>query len=248
MNNCLNIICTNEVNLSLYEKLDLLKIMNPYNQLTVANLDILKKLLKNQYFKVPSKIYLLDWGTEKVFVPFTNKLFKVLETTKGDTSVQLHPLKTEKYFSLSDDTVITNGQESVNLNLGTHIYIPRNTIHCMRNGSKVFEEQDNLIFDNKETVRLYDKLGRKVDTKQDYMKYLLPQFLDKWNTDNIENYTGNNNKFVFIEDGIVTIKFGGKIVNLTEREELYYLGNDVEIVKYSGLIRIIECNYYGLWK
>lgn len=246
MNKIYNIGIVSDIDLSVYLNNNLIKYMNEYNKLSFDNIDMLKELLKRDYFLVPSKMYEQPWGKEKVFLPFTTKLFKVLETSISDTSIQLHPMKTEKYLSLSNNTFLTNSNKTICCKRGKLINIPKNSIHSLLKNSRVFEDQDNLIFDNKETVRLNDVLKRKVSTPQEYIKYLLPQFLNNFKFEKLKNYNGNSNKFVFISEGEVEIEVDGIKTILSDSDELYYLDRRVKINRISGLVRVIECKYYRI--
>lgn len=244
MNKIYNIKLTKKVDLSIYKDKNLYEMMNEYNKETYKNIDLITEYIKKDFFKVPSIKYSYAWGQEKVFYPFTSKLYKVLETSINDTSIQIHPLKTEKYLSLSDNTIITDKANTVRCKKGEVINIPNNTIHSLLKNSRVLEEQDNLIFDNKETVRIEDKLKRKVSEPQEYIKYLLPQFLNHFNIEKLKNYNGRNDKFIYIADGKVEIEYKGIKISLEENEELYYLSKNVKINKIEGLVKIIECEYY----
>lgn len=244
MNKIYNFTFTNQRDLSIYYDKELFEIMNIYNKVTFENIDALDRLLDNHVFKVPHVIYEYPWGKEKVFYPFTSKLFKVLETSISDTSLQIHPLKSEAYYSLNDSTIVNDNYESFECKTGDYIFIPNNTMHTLLTGSKVFEEQDNLIFDANETVRIIDKLDRKVAEPQEYVKYLLPQFLKKCIKQEVVNYDGQHAKFIFVSNGSVEIEYNGIVDILSEKDELYYISDDVNIIKCTGFVRIIKCEFY----
>lgn len=246
MNKVYKIDITKDFDFSIYSDKTLLNIMNEYNKATYKNRNEILRLQQQGFFKVPHIEFSYLWGKEKVFYPFSSKLFKVLDTSLADTSLQLHPLKTEKYYCLNDNTTITDMTNYIKCKKGEYISIQNNTLHSLLKGSKVFEEQDNLIFDNAETIRINDKLNRKVSTPQEYVKYLLPQFLKKISKESLSNYNGENNKFIFIADGEVEIKCNNKKIVLKTKDELYYLNKQVEINKIKGLVRVIECEFYKL--
>ena len=246
MNKVYKIDITKDFDFSLYNNTTLLNIMNEYNKITYKNRNIILNLQQQDFFKVPYTEFTYLWGKEKVFYPFSTKLFKVLDTNLADTSLQLHPLKTEKYYCLNNTTIVTDMINDIKCQKGYYINIPNNTIHSLLKGSRVFEEQDNLIFDNAETIRIYDKLNRKVSLPQEYVKYLLPQFLKKFSKENLTNYNGKNNKFIFIADGEVEIECNNNKIILTDKEQLYYLNKQVKINKIKGFVRIIECEFYKL--
>ena len=246
MNKVYKINITKNFDFSIYSDETLLNIMNEYNKITYKDRNKILYLQQQDFFKVPHVEFSYLWGKEKVFYAFSSKLFKVLDTNLADTSLQIHQLKTEKYYCLNNDTVITDMTNSIKCKKGEFVNIPNNTIHSLSKGSRVFEEQDNLIFDNAETIRINDKLNRKVSTPQEYVKYLLPQFLKKISKDSLLNYDGENNKFIFIADGEVEIECNNKKLILNEKEELYYLSKQVKINKVKGYVRIIECEFYKL--
>ena len=246
MNIIYDISFIKNVDLSIYNDSSLFKIMNNYNKVMYDNKNLIIKLLEKDFFKVPHVDFLCPWGKEKVFYPFTSKLFKVLETNLADTSLQLHPLKTERYYSLSDNTVVADSHSIMDCKKDEIIVIPNNTVHSLLKGSKVFEEQDNLIFDDRETIRFSDKLNREVSKSQEYVKYLLPQFLKKFYKEKVSNYSGDGNKFVFIADGEVEIECGAEKFVLKETEELYYLSDKVDIISISGHVIVLDCIFYKL--
>ena len=234
--------------LSLYTNNDLIPYLNEYNQFTINELSLINDLMKQNYFKVPSILINQAWGTEKAFYPFSTKLFKIISNNLGDTSLQLHPIKNEYYISLSDETIVIDEEKEYKMKKFSTVNIPKNTIHSLKKGSKVFEEQDNNLFDNRETIRIFDSLNRKVDSPQDYLKYLLPQHKDKMELNGrIESdYTLNGDKFVFLIEGEIVIKDDGKQNSLNEKEELYFFKNSVEIKEIKGKAKIIDCRYYGV--
>lgn len=234
--------------LSLYTNNDLIPYLNEYNQFTINELSLINDLMKQNYFKVPSILINQAWGTEKVFYPFSTKLFKIISNNLGDTSLQLHPIKNEYYISLSDETIVIDEEKEYKMKKFSTVNIPKNTIHSLKKGSKVFEEQDNNLFDNRETIRIFDSLNRKVDSPQDYLKYLLPQHKDKMEINgSIESdYTLNGDKFVFLIEGEIIVEDRGKKIFLNEKEELYFLKNSIKIKEIKGKVKIINCRYYGV--
>lgn len=246
MNKVYKIDITKNFDFSIYSDATLLNIMNEYNKITYKDRNKILYLQQQDFFKVPHVEFSYLWGKEKVFYPFSSKLFKVLDTNLADTSLQLHPLKTEKYYCLNDNTSITDTTNNIKFKKGEYVSIPNNTIHSLLKGSRVFEEQDNLIFDNVETIRINDKLNRKVSTPQEYVKYLLPQFSKKFSKENLSNYNGENSKFIFVADGEVEIECNNEKTILNEKEELYYLSKQVKINEVKGYVRIIECEFYKL--
>ena len=233
-------------NLDIY-KIDKLKeYLNDNNILTTNKINEIEEGIKKGYFKVPYIFQDQAWGKEKVFLPFSNKLFKIVTTSKGNTSIQLHPLKSEKYISLDDNTLIFSDNNEIRLKKYMSADIKRHTIHSMSKDSTIFEEQDNNLFDKNETIRIFDSLGRKVNNPQDYYKYLLPQYKNNIVISDIPNneYDENKDKFIFIIDGSISIKVNNKIINLEGKEELIYLKKDIAIEKIIGKYKIMNCIYY----
>lgn len=246
----IKIVENKNVDLSIYSDSESIKYLNENNRLTKSNLDYIMELMKKDYFIVPSKIVKQSWGAEKVFYPFSNKLFKVLSTHLGNTSLQLHPLKSEKYLSLSDKTIVLDESNEYDLKKFEFVDIKKNTIHCLKKDSKVFEEQDNNLFDSNETIRIYDSLGRSTNQPGEYYKYLLPQYKNNMFFDNCyENkYSLDCDKFIFIAEGKIIIEINNKEIILDKNEELYFISKNVKIKRILGKIRIIDCIYYGMEK
>lgn len=244
----IKIIEKSDKDLSIYTNNDLIPYLNECNQFTVNELSLINDLMKQNYFKVPSILINQAWGTEKVFYPFSTKLFRVIFNNLGNTSLQLHPIKSEYYISLRDETIVIDEDKEYKMEKFSTVNIPKNTIHSLRKGSKVFEEQDNNLFDNRETIRILDSLNRKVDSPNDYLKYLLPQHKNKieLNSSIENNYTLNGDKFIFLIEGEIVIKDDGKQNSLNEKEELYFFKNSVEIKEIKGKAKIIDCRYYGV--
>ncbi len=242
----INIGVTSERNFSIYSNSQITELMNNYNKYTKKNIEKINRLISKKYFIVPSLIFELDWGNEKVFLPFTNKLFKIISTYKGNTSLQLHPLKSEKYISLSDATVVNDEEKEVLLKKSEFVSINNNTIHSLKKNSIVFEEQDNNMFDLNETIRIHDSLGRNTNSPQEYYKYLLPHIKNKMQFDKVSenHYSNKSDKFVFIVDGLVKIMVDGQEIELNKINELYFVDRSIEILSVSGIARIVDCNYY----
>ena len=215
-------------NLSIFKDSRLKLLLNDNNSKTLKYLDTFETLYDKGWFEVPYTKNQLSWGYEKVFIPFTDKLFKILENDINDTSMQIHPLKTERWLSLSNKSYLEDEFGLKKFQYLNYIEIPKNTIHLLKKGSLVFEEQDNNLFDNNETIRIYDKLGRKVNDERDYYKQLLPQYCGKIKKLNI-NYELNNipmekmDKFIFIIKGKVKVKY---------KEKTYILNKEKIIIFY----------------
>ena len=248
MDNLFEIKFSYDFNIDIYKNSKYTKYFNQYNKETKKIIKEIENNYKNNYFLVPSKIYETAWGWEKVFLPFTSMLFKILNTNKANTSLQIHPLKSEKYISLNNNTIIFDGIRKYKMEKNSTILIPKNTLHQQKKGSLVLEEQDNVIFDNKETIRIYDDLNRKINSKKEYYKYLLPQYKGKIQISNkYENiYKEQYDRFVFIINGYLIINKDGEKIKLDKDNELYFIGKKVTIEKIMGDVYVTRCKYYKL--
>ena len=56
------------------------QMLNSINIVTHKKYNELSEMLKGNFFKVPFFIIDTSWGYEKVYVPFTDKLFKIINT------------------------------------------------------------------------------------------------------------------------------------------------------------------------
>ena len=242
----LNIVESESVSLDIYKNKHLINYMNANNVITVNHIDEIEEGIAIGYFRVPYEFVEQAWGIEKVFLPFSNKLFKIVHTTKANTSVQFHPLKSEKYISLCNNTIIYDDHSKLSLKKYRCADIKRNTIHSMNKDSKVFEEQDNVLFDKNETVRISDSLGRDTNIPQEYYKYLLPQYKGAIKISDIPNdeYDEKNDKFVFIIDGSIEIKINNKTIILKGKEDLYFFDKKILIEKVTGKYKVMNCVYY----
>lgn len=248
-NKLIKIDYDNKFNLSAFKTSKLKTLLNDNNKVTIDYLNILESLYSEGWFEVPFTKNQLSWGYEKVFIPFTDKLFKILENDINDTSVQIHPIKNERWLSLSDLSNVEDEKGIKKFPYLCYVDIPKNTIHSLKKGSLVFEEQDNNLFDNNETIRIYDKLGRKVNEEVDYYKRLLPQYRGELKKLKVKSELNNiplgeNDKFIFIISGIVKIKFKDKVQILNKERALFFISSECEIILIDGLSRIVNCKYY----
>ncbi len=239
----------NKFNLSVFKDSRLKFLLNNNNIQTLKYLCMFKNLYNNGWFEVPFIENKLSWGHERLFIPFTNKLFKILENDINDTSLQLHPLKTERWLSLSDKSFLEDEFGLKKFQYLSYIEVPKNTIHLLKKNSLVFEEQDNNLFDNNETIRIYDKLGRKINDEKDYYKQLLPQYRGKIKKLNINSELNNipggrKDKFIFIIKGKVEIKYNEKKYILNKEKSLFFICSNCEIISIDGISRIVNCKYY----
>lgn len=248
MDNTFEIKFSNNYDLSLYKNPKFAKYFNLYNKETKRIVNEIDNKYKDNYFVVPSVFYETAWGWEKVFLPFTSVLFKVLSTNKANTSLQFHPLKSEQYIALNNNTKVFDGTTIYEMKKNNFMRVPRNTLHQQKRGSLVLEEQDNVLFDNQETIRIFDDLNRKINNKKDYYKYLLPQyknkilFSKKYSSFNKENV----DRFAFIIDGYLIINVNGEEIKLDKEKELYFIGKKVLIKKIVGYVYVTKCKYYKL--
>ena len=88
----INIVEKLDQDLSIYSNNALIPYLNECNQYTINELTLINDLMKKSYFKVPCIFINQAWGTEKVFYPFSTKLFKIISNNLVDTSLQLHPI------------------------------------------------------------------------------------------------------------------------------------------------------------
>ena len=130
-------------------------------------------------------------------------------------------------------TIVIDEEKEYKMKKFSTVNISKNTIHSLKKGSKVFEEQDNNLFDNRETIRIFDFLNRKVDSPQDYLKYLLPQHKDKMELNgSIESdYTLNGDKFVFFIEGEIIVEDKGKKFFLTKMKNYIFLKIQLKLKK-----------------
>ena len=245
------IVYKDEFDSTFYEKVNIVNNLNLNNIVIKDNINEIKKLLKKGCFKVPSQIINQSWGEEKIFYPFSAKLFKIVSNFKGDTSVQMHPLKNELWVALNDNTNIITEDNEKKLNYLEGMDIPKCTIHSLKQKSEIYEEQDNNIFDNSETIRIYDKLGRKTNFEKEVYKFLIPGIKRTAIILKLEDIMYNSSlstkdRFVFIFKGEITIKLKDKVIKFNQKNELYFLSRDTEIINIEGYVRIVEIMYYGL--
>ena len=215
--------------------------LNEYNKMSKSNLENIENLLVLDFFEVPSYTKKLVWGEEIIFYPFTDKLFKIVKTTKNDTSIQLHPRKSEIWYPLSN-SIVYNGYKWNNVFKGKCINIPKNAIHCMKKDSIVFEVQDNTMFDDFETIRLFDINGREINNNQECFNYILPHNFNHIKVENIPKMQNlNSDFFIFIIDG--ENKVGDIIL---KKNRLYYIKKHCRNLFINGNVIYIVSNFIGV--
>ena len=218
-------------------------LFNDINKYTLNNIDKISELYNSKVFKVPSYIKECAWGSEKIFLAFSNKLFKVIDTSLNDTSLQLHPLKKEIWYPIKK-CVINDGKKDISVDKRDKIIIKENTVHSLRKGSIVFEVQDNTLFNHLETIRIYDESNREIHEDRFY-SHNMPMFRNKIKIIKMlkgEKCVLQKNSFIYSFDNI-------NILNETKYEinknELWYLSKGTEILD-DGDYLIIECKFFKL--
>lgn len=223
------------------------KVFNEYNKVSNKNIKKIQELYNNnRCFEVPFLENTLAWGKEKVYYPFTSILVKIIDTYKGRTSVQFHPLKEENWFSLNDKTKYYDGIKWSTLPKFDGIRIPPNSIHSLEQNSFILEIQDNNLFDHKETVRIKDFLGREVDKEEEYIKYLIPTKKGKILRISNNEYSSNDNSFdyfIFPLDEDVTVIYDDIKYNL-KKLNLYFIKKGFKNIENSNKSICIGCKYY----
>ena len=236
--------------LDLYDSFAYATYLNYSNSITAKNIVTIKRLLNSNLFVVPSFIEKKAWGFEKIFYPFTNKLFKVLHTTDGQTSLQLHPLKSEMLIALNEETVVCDDKNEFRLGFFQKTVISRNTIHSMKQGAIAFEEQDNVLFDDDETIRIEDYHNRKINCEKEYYKLLLPSLKNKIKIKNVDvsfsHLNSKNDRFLFLATGTVTLESDGEKILLDRKNELYFIGKGITILEINGIVYASKCVYYKM--
>lgn len=239
----LNIGLTNDVNLELYKDDRFSKLFNRINLMSKRDLVNIEKLLEENCFEVTSYTRNTVWGKEIIYLPFTNKLFKIIHTTINDTSLQLHPQKSEEWYPLKESNIF-DGNGWIKVNVGESVYIPPNSVHCMQKNAIVFEVQDNNLFDKNETLKIYDINGREINDKTGYYKYVLPSIKNKLIIKKniaLPCIDDRFNYFLFIIDGHVKNKLGYKF----NAQTLYYINKRiVNSLKFEGNLVLIPAEYY----
>ena len=246
INNLLKFNITKNFSLDIYNN-SYFNIFNEYNKISCNDKHKLQELYSNnKCFEVPFLENTLAWGKEKVYYPFTSTLVKIVETYKGRTSVQFHPLKEENWFALNDKTKYYDGTRWNKLNKFNGIRITQNGIHSLEKNSSVLEIQDNNLFDCKETIRIKDFLNRNVDNKEEYMKYLIPTKRGKILKISNADYSSNNRSvdyLVFPLKNDVIVKYNNEEYNLS-KQNLYFVKKGFKIINNAHNAVCIRCNYY----
>ncbi len=230
-------------NKELYLNPKINKLFNEVNTYTLKNINKVCKLCSNKIFKVPSYIKECAWGNEKIFLTFSNKLFKIIDTSKNDTSIQLHPIKKEIWYPMKE-SIINDGKKDIVVNTTDEIIIKENTVHSLRKNSVVFEVQDNTLFNHLETIRIYDVSNREIHEDRFY-SHNMPMFRNKIKIIKRINSKGcilKSNSFIFSFSNIKVINDKEYKIN---KNELWYLSKGTEILD-DGDYLVINCKFFKI--
>ena len=230
-------------NKELYLNPKINKLFNEVNTYTLKNINKVCKLCSNKIFKVPSYIKECAWGNEKIFLTFSNKLFKIIDTSKNDTSIQLHPIKKEIWYPMKE-SIINDGKKDIVVNTTDEIIIKENTVHSLRKNSVVFEVQDNTLFNHLETIRIYDVSNREIHEERFY-SHNMPMFRNK-----IKIIKRINSKRCILKSNSFIFSFSNiKVINDKEykinKNELWYLSKGTEIHD-DGDYLVINCKFFKI--
>lgn len=129
----------------------------------------------------------------------------------------------------------------------SEIRILSRTIHSLGKGSYVLEIQDNVVFDNKETMRIKDFLGRKIDNIEDYLKYLIST--KKWTisqltTKNYLRIDKNCDYLIFSFEDKIVIKYNDNKEYSIEKNILYFAKKGFEVLNNDDNVVYIKCEYF----
>lgn len=235
-------------NFDIYDDFTFNNEFNEYNKKTSAMIEGIKDYCNYPFFKVPYYDKKMIWGKERIFYPFSDKLFKII-IAENDLSVQLHPLKREEWIPLVESNIF-DGSKCIRVNSNQKIDIKPNTVHEIKKESMIFEIQDNMLFDDNETIRIYDSNGRKTDDFKNIYKYLMPQLKKEIKIYNIisENVCNDINFerdiFVFIINGKVSLNLPDKAIKLEDKQLYYINGEYAKYLKIYGNVYICNVNYY----
>lgn len=218
-------------------------LFNEVNKYTIENIDKICELYNSKIFKVPSYIKECAWGSEKIFIAFSNKLFKVINTYKNDTSLQLHPLKKEMWYPIKK-SIINDGKKDIVVNTTDEIIIKENTVHSLRKGSVVFEVQDNTLFNHLETIRIYDESNREIHEDRFY-SHNMPMFRNRIKIIKrfyVKKCILKNNSFIFSFSDVRVLNEKEYKIN---KNELWYLSKGTHILN-DGDYLVISCKFFKI--
>ena len=234
---------TTHQTLELYKDRKIKKIMNTINQKTSTNIELIEKILSKKVFKVPYYEIDTSWGTETIYLPFTNKLFKVISTKYNETSLQLHPIKNETWYPLKN-VIINDGEKNIPINKNTIIIIKSNTTHNLLKNGLVFEVQDNIPFDYTETYRIYDKCKREIhESKFNAYHFLKNHTIDlKEDSLLVKAQVLEKDSFIYSKTNDIRIEYDGKSMRINKKE-LWFLSKNTKIVNDISNTILIEAEY-----
>lgn len=238
-----NYYLTNDKTIEIYKNKNLSNLFNDINNKTTKDISLLENIFNEKIFKVPSFKKKLSWGYETIFLPFTNKLFKIIETKYNATSLQLHPIKNETWYPLKNVT-INDGLKDIKIEHDTIIDIPRKSTHSLCKGATIFEVQDNIPFQYDETYRIYDASNRTVHPSIFNAYHFLKKDNIKLIDDNlsIKPHTLLNDSFIFSKDDDVTVEADKKVSKL-KKQELWFLSKGTKILNNLNNVIIVKAEY-----
>lgn len=222
------------------------QMLNSINIVTHKKYNELSEMLKGNFFKVPFFIVDTSWGYEKVYVPFTDKLFKIINTNINNTSIQLHPLKHEIWYPLMDVSIF-DGECVKKISYDYTVDIPPRVIHSLKKGSVVFEVQDNIPYEYDETYRIYDFCDREIHPSK--FKAFSLNSCDKLDIveDNriIKKQILKEDVFIFSKFSDFDIESDFERYRL-EKEELWFLKEGVKILKDMKDSVMVKAKYFEI--
>lgn len=238
-----NYYLTDNISLDIYKDKKIYSLFNDYNVKTSLNVEKIEKLLCKGVFKVPYYEKETAWGYETIYFPFTNKLFKIINTKYNDTSLQLHPIKNEIWYPLKD-VVINDGIRDINVDKSITINIPSRTVHNLLKDSIVFEVQDNIVFEYDETYRIFDKCNRDIQLdKFNAFHFLNNNKIDLINDKLIiKKQKLKTDCFIYSKEMDVLIKYNNK-QKLIKKNELWFLSKETIILNNIEDVIIVESKY-----
>ena len=238
---CKKYVITSNITLEMYENGEN-NLFNDINKYKMSKISDLQKLLKKDAFLVP--YYVLDtaWGNEKIYMPFTSNLFKIITTSINDTSVQIHPLKNESWYSLNDVEVY-DGKNILKIGKNHKITIRKCTVHSLKKGGRVFEVQDNIPFDYDETLRIYDSSNRSIQpSKFNAYSFIHDDKIKIENNEMFHKKCSIRNSFIFAKEPL-EIRVKSKKIKIN-KEDLWYVKGEFEIIDNIKEAIVIPAKYY----
>jgi mannose-6-phosphate isomerase-like protein (cupin superfamily) len=109
------------------------------------------------------EIFKTPWGHQKVFVMNEQATVKILDIEPFQSlSVQYHTQRSEQWYTLSGDGVVTIDGVRRIVSEGEHLYIPKLAIHTVEAGADGLRILEYVTdhFSANDIVRISDKYGR----------------------------------------------------------------------------------------